>query len=217
MPTDWVSPGAVGVGTEITINSWPIEYMRALCGYVTSTGAWLGSSHGIPNILSDGRDGPNTPFCDETKLAGCILVDPLSEDDAFTPVRIGNEYVNFYVVVPPTAAEAQWKRDVGADNSIYHLLAPPGVTAPFPAVIDSHRPCAVRDLGLRDRLEGPADNKTTIKSSTTKKKDDNNDTASSGVKEGTGTAETGATGTGTTGQATSNNKQQGIGNSNPTA
>ena len=66
------------------------------------------------------------------------------------------EVVNFYLVVPLTAAEAQWKREVGAEKSIFYMVGSKeegGDNIAVDYAISTFRPCAVDDLGVRSALE----------------------------------------------------------------
>mmetsp|Transcript_26306 Transcript_26306/g.63393 ORF Transcript_26306/g.63393 Transcript_26306/m.63393 type:complete len:418 (-) Transcript_26306:150-1403(-) len=62
--------------------------------------------------------------------------------------------VNFLLVVPVTSAEAQWKREVGIQNSLYYAVGDQRVnpTVPISYVINQNRPCCVQDLNLPGRL-----------------------------------------------------------------
>jgi hypothetical protein len=144
LPANWNLPKALG--GPITEENWPVEMIRSLANYVIATGNWLADDHGIANLLSE---PPGQPFVPSTKLANMILLEPVNEDDGFSYVDVNDERVNFYVVVPLTAAEAQWKREVGAANSIHHIVgskAIGGENVMVDYIIDAKRPCAIEDL-----------------------------------------------------------------------
>lgn len=151
LPADWVFPSALGVGEEgLTNQSWPIELLRSLVRYVSTTGAWLAENHGIPNIMSD---PPGLCFVPDTKLSHLILLDPVGEEEGMSSVIVNGSRVNFYLVIPLTAAEAAWKREVGAAQSIYYIVgskAEGGGNVMVDYVIDPARPCAVTDLGAKE-------------------------------------------------------------------
>lgn len=147
LPANYTFP--LALGGPIDELSWPIEMLRSLIQYVGTTHCWLGESHGIPNLYSDPA---GEPFCAGTRLANMILLDPVAEAENFSPIPVGNNVVNLYLVVPLTPAEAAWKREVGAARSIYYVVgskAEGGDSVMIDYVIDVNRPCAVDDLNGR--------------------------------------------------------------------
>ena len=139
-------------GINVTEENWPFEMLRSLAQYVGATGNWLAESHGIGNILSD---PPGQPFVPSTKLSSMILLEPVNEAEEFAWVEAQNERVNFLVVVPLTPGEAQWKREVGAAQSIFFVVgsrAIGGEAVLIDYVIDAHRACVVEDLRACERV-----------------------------------------------------------------
>jgi hypothetical protein len=62
--------------------------------------------------------------------------------------------VQFLLVVPVTSAEAAWKREVGIEASLYYCIgskAIGGENVMIDYVIDPQRPCAVTDLGAKEK------------------------------------------------------------------
>lgn len=113
----------------------------------------MAEDHGIPSLLTD---TPGEPFHESTKLASMILLAPVEEAEGFGTVNVNGNIVNFYVVVPLTPAEAQWKREVGAANSIHYIIGnkreyPENVLVDY--IIDASRPCCVEDLQCRDYFD----------------------------------------------------------------
>ncbi len=160
--------------THYTDENWPIQLLRDIAQYVNVYGAWVAEDHGLPNFLSD---PPGLPFTPTTKLSHVILLSPVEEEERMTfcivPDKKNDEeqgeekpsnateeeeekkgqMVNFYLVVPLTTAEAQWKREVGASESIYYIVgskAIGGNHVMVDYVIDHSRPCAVEDLHCRE-------------------------------------------------------------------
>lgn len=138
---------------EISSSNWPMEMLRSLAGYVASTRCWVAEDHGIPSLLTD---TPGGPFHASTKLANVILLAPVDEAEGFETVEVNGNTVNFYVVVPLTPAEAQWKREVGAAKSIHYIVGnkreyPENVLVDY--VIDASRPCCVEDLHCREYFD----------------------------------------------------------------
>lgn len=152
LPADWQFPHSL-VG-PVDEQSWPFEFLRSIGGYVQQTGAWLAEDHGLPNFLSDPPGGPYLPG---NNYLNAILLLP-NEDPSFCAVCISeteNTWVNFYLVVPLTPDEAAWKREVGAENSIYYIVgskALGGDNVLVDYIIDPRRGCAVRDMRGRERV-----------------------------------------------------------------
>lgn len=131
-------------------NSWAANMLRSLVKYVARTRCWIGSDHGLPNLSSD---PPGQPFLPSSKLTNMILLDPVDEKPDFATAYVGQTPVNYFLVVPLTLAEAQWKREAGAENSIYYIVGnkrkyPENVLVDY--VIDPYRQCAVTDLACRN-------------------------------------------------------------------
>eukprot|EP01033_Poteriospumella_lacustris_P011462 gene11462-8156_t len=118
MPADWEMP-LTSAANQITSNNWPVEMLRSLAGYVASTRCWVAEGRVIPSLLTDSL---GEPFHASTKLANMILLAPVDEAEGFETVNVNGNTVNFYVVVPLTPAEAQWKREVGAAKSIHYIV-----------------------------------------------------------------------------------------------
>lgn len=142
---------------EITSDNWPVEMLRSLAAYVASTRCWVAEDHGIPSLLTD---TPGERFHASTKLANMILLAPVEEAKGFESVDVNGNTVNFYVVVPLTPAEAQWKREVGAAKSIHYIVGnkreyPENVLVDY--VIDASRPCCVEDLQCREYFDNLED------------------------------------------------------------
>ena len=156
MPADWEMP-LISAMNQISSNNWPVEMLRSLAAYVVSTRCWVAVDHGIPSLLTD---TPGEPFHASTKLANMILLAPVDEAEGFETVNVNGNTVNFYVVVPLTPAEAQWKREVGAAKSIHYIVGnkreyPENVLVDY--VIDASRPCCVEDLQCREYFDNIED------------------------------------------------------------
>lgn len=148
LPPEWQFPPSLG--GNVTEENWPIEMLRSLVRYVRTTGAWLAEDHGIPNLLTDPVGGR---FVESTKLSHMVLLAPVNEDEDFACVDINNTRVTFYVVIPITTAEATWKREMGAEKSIYYVVGSQeegGDDVLIDYVIDPNRPCTVDDLNCRE-------------------------------------------------------------------
>ena len=125
--------------------------LRSIGNYVSTTGAWISHMHGIPNLYSN---PPGQTFYEGTKLAAMLLLEPVMPEP-FLQKTVGENVVRFLMVVPLTQAEAQWKRDVGAANSIFYVLGdkqshPDSIVIGY--VIDPLRPCAVEDLHCDEQV-----------------------------------------------------------------
>lgn len=154
----------MGVGEEVDETNWPLKMLRALVFYVENTHAWLANSHGIPNLLSE---NPGERFVPSSKLSHVILLTPYHEREELHSMTIGDNQINFYIMIPLTALEAQWKREVGAENSIYYIIGSKATSQAVMVdyVIDPARPCAVEDLNARQVfpvIEGDADSEEEV-------------------------------------------------------
>lgn len=152
LPEDWHFPSFLG-SDEMTEENWPMEMLRSLANYVSSTKCWIAEDHGLPNLYSN---PPGQPFHASTKLSHMILLYPVNEVEDFSVVYVNGTQVNFYLVCPLTSAEAQWKRDVGAENSIYFIVGSKkigGDNVLVDYVIDAKRPCCVDDLNAPDMID----------------------------------------------------------------
>uniref|UniRef100_A0A7S3ZBT6 Suppressor of fused-like domain-containing protein n=1 Tax=Lotharella globosa TaxID=91324 RepID=A0A7S3ZBT6_9EUKA len=131
-------------------------------------------------VAAVNEDGETVPFIKGSKLTHTVLLEPCNEREGFSQLtlkRSGNgqrseddsssssspppvandkkgSKVNFYLVIPVTTAEAQWKRDVGAARSIFHIVGDRRINANIPIdyVISPHRLCSVVDLNWPEKL-----------------------------------------------------------------
>jgi hypothetical protein len=154
LPESWKLPTTLPSTNEE--ESWPIDMMRDLVGYVVNAGVWVSFDHGLPNLAAFGQ-----PYCRTTKLCSCVTLEPLGEAEGFSPYvstpednKGKQEFVNFLLCVPLTAAEAQWKRDVGIVKSLYYVVGDSTVNPaiPIPYIIDPSRKCAVVDLDCPNQI-----------------------------------------------------------------
>ena len=156
LPADWKIPLCLPPKSEEDRrNSWPFDMLRSLGGYILNTKAWFSHDHGVPSL---NREQPGMPFADNTVLANMITLEPVLESPEFAPIDVHGVKVNMLLCVPLTTAEAQWKVEVGAANSIYHIVGDrrvdPSIAVDY--VIDASRQCAV-ERGYRRRLEEQTD------------------------------------------------------------
>jgi hypothetical protein len=149
LPADWNFPKSLGTGEELDENNWPMEMLRSFVRYVVSSRNWVSHSHGLPNIMSNPA---GQPFVPSTRLSHVILLEP-NEPEEFCCCSVQDKKVQFLLVIPVTAAEAAWKREVGIESSLYYCIgskAIGGDAIMVDYVIDPLRPCAVEDLGARE-------------------------------------------------------------------
>lgn len=152
LPPDWTIPSSLGAGSKANEDdSWPFDLLRSLGGYIIDTKNWMFYDHGIPNLMSD---PVGQPFAPSTELCSVVTLEPAMEKEGFCPFQCGEQRVNFLLVVPITAKEAQWKRDVGVEASIYHMVGERAVNGEIPCdyVIDAKRKCCV-EAGYRAKIE----------------------------------------------------------------
>lgn len=157
LPADWAFPPHSSMADQEedaqVQRAWPIDMLRSVGYYIVNTQAWFSQDHGVPSLTSD---TPGAPFASNTKLSAMVTLDPCAiEDDAFNPVFCNGKQVNFLLCVPVTAAEAQWKREVGVADSVWYFIGDRRVNDEIPVdyVIDAQRPCCVEDLGYREKTE----------------------------------------------------------------
>jgi hypothetical protein len=151
LPADWVFPKSVGMGEPLDENNWPLKMLRQYVDYVAATRNWVSYSHGIPNVMSEPH---GEPFIPSTKLSHVVLLRPDNEEEGFSCCKVKRKKVQFLLVVPVTSAEAAWKREVGIDASLYYCIgskAIGGENVMIDYVIDPQRPCAVMDLGAKEK------------------------------------------------------------------
>jgi len=120
------------------------------------------------------------PFLSGSKLTHVVLVSPINEKQGFFPVQVNlpppmqgaapssssssslsssssvqkKQIVNFLLVIPVTDAEAQWKREVGIERSLYYVLGDTKINPNIPIdyVINQFRPCCVEDLDMPRKI-----------------------------------------------------------------
>eukprot|EP01040_Poterioochromonas_malhamensis_P008907 gene8907-9644_t len=151
LPPDWSFPPALGEG--LNEQNWPLEMLRSYVQYVSSTKAWIARYHGLPNILSD---PPGQQFVPCVPFSHVVLFDTeVNEKPGFAVADVDGEKVNFYLVVPVTAAEAAWKREVGIEDSLFYAVGSKeeSESVCIDYVIDPNRKCAVTYHHLPEEIE----------------------------------------------------------------
>lgn len=127
--------------------------LRSYVQYVSSTKAWIARYHGLPNILSD---PPGQQFVPCVPFSHVVLFDTeVNEKPGFAVADVDGEKVNFYLVVPVTAAEAAWKREVGIEDSLFYAVGSKeeSESVCIDYVIDPNRKCAVTYHHLPEEIE----------------------------------------------------------------
>lgn len=126
--------------------------LRSFVNYVGATKNWVAEAHGLPNLLSD---PPGQQYIPSVPFSHVVLLDPINEQSGFQYCKIDEEIVHFYLVIPLTAAEAAWKREVGIEDSLFYAVGSKeigGDDVLIDYIIDPRRRCAVTDLGARERF-----------------------------------------------------------------
>tara|TARA_A100001015_G_scaffold207242_1_gene231751 strand:- start:395 stop:1114 length:720 start_codon:yes stop_codon:yes gene_type:complete len=151
LPANWDFP--VSLSGKYDAKSWPLEMLRCVGSYVKKSGNWISMDHAIPNLDRMGKS-----YCDSTKLASIVLLEPVTEDASFEklhddPMTI---CINFWLVVPITTAEHDWKKRVGIEDSIFYVVGdkrehPESVAIDY--ITDPRRKCAVNDLHADVEIE----------------------------------------------------------------
>lgn len=124
--------------------------LRDIVDYVTHTKAFIGEDHGLPNF---GTRPVGGPFFPGSKLNSSVLLGSHIEGEEFSNLIVKKQRINLYLVVPLTGAEMDWKREVGAEKSVYNFVgsrANGHDEVMVDSIINPTRPCAVEDLGARE-------------------------------------------------------------------
>lgn len=135
--------------------------LRSIVAYVNNYGVWVAELHGLPNIMTS---PPGGVFVPSTKLSHVLLLCPaLDAQEMYTAEVVQGDtstIVNFYLVLPLTTAEAQWKRDKGFNASLAYIIgnkqeATEDDSVLIDFIIDPLRPCAVDDLHCLEGFDAP--------------------------------------------------------------
>ena len=151
LPANWDFP--VSLSGKYDAKSWPLEMLRCVGSYVKKSGNWISMDHAIPNLNRVGKS-----YCDSTKLASIVLLEPGTEDASFERLHDDpmTTCINFWLVVPITTAEHDWKKRVGIEDSIFYVVGdkrehPENVAIDY--ITDPQRKCAVNDLHADVEIE----------------------------------------------------------------
>lgn len=91
-------------------NYWPIRWLKMLARLPHEYTTWLSYWHTIPN------GDPPEPLADDTKLAGFMLVPPMTTSVEFHELLVPPaRTIRFLAAVPLTAAEMNFKLKAGAE------------------------------------------------------------------------------------------------------
>jgi hypothetical protein len=127
LPPDWPLDEEAVRGERY---SWPMRWLRTLAAYPHQSRTWLGYGHTVPN------GDPARPFAVGTKLAGMLLLQPLSLGEEVRRLeRASGDVVNFFLLFPLYAEELDLKVAKGLDTLLERFAA-----ARVTDIIDAHRP-----------------------------------------------------------------------------
>ena len=126
-------PNSWNPGTEYTLSTdmpysefWPIQIIKFLARFPHEYKTWFGHGHTIPN----GED--YEPILDGSDMSGIVL---LELDEDFSPlVTESGEKVHFYMAMPITRAEMEYKLEYGMS-----ALDEKFAEQDLPLVIDMYR------------------------------------------------------------------------------
>lgn len=106
LPADWdMSPQ----GLRNPDNYWPVLWLKNLARIPKKYNSWLCYGHSIPNG-DPARKIANTGF------EGIVLMDSATLPDEFQEIKVGDESLFLYSVVPVYPEEMQFKIDHGIDE-----------------------------------------------------------------------------------------------------
>jgi hypothetical protein len=131
LPASW-DPGELhAISTDIPDeNFWPIQWIKFLAKFPHEYKTWLGCGHTIPN----GAD--YEPILDGSEMSGVLLDEP---GENFSPITIkGGVKLHFYMVVPVSQAETEYKLEYGMD-ALTEIFAEQDI----PLVVDIFRDSVV--------------------------------------------------------------------------
>src|SRR5262245_21714183 len=100
LPSDWpLTPEAF----QDEANYWPVRWLKRLARLPHQMGGWLGLGHTIPN------GDPPRPLAPNVSFAGWLIDEPVRLPQGVCKLRVMDRAINFYSVVPLTAAEMAYK------------------------------------------------------------------------------------------------------------
>jgi hypothetical protein len=106
MPDSWNPGRELAISSDIPYEDyWAIQMIKFLARFPHEYKTWLGHGHTIPN-------GPDyEPVLNNSEMSGIVLSEL---DENFSPLTVKNDAkVRFYMVVPVTRAETEYKLEHG--------------------------------------------------------------------------------------------------------
>ena len=106
MPNSWNPGETYTISSDIPYEDyWAIQMIKFIARFPHEYKTWLGHGHTIPN-------GPDyEPFLNNSEMSGIVLSEL---DENFSPLTVKNDAkVRFYMVVPVTRAETEYKLEHG--------------------------------------------------------------------------------------------------------
>ena len=89
---------------------WPVRLLKSLARLPHTYKTWLGWGHTIPN------GDPAEAYARDTKLAGSIILPPVSVPSEFSTLRINeSKEITFFAVVPLYPEEMDLKLRAGSE------------------------------------------------------------------------------------------------------
>mgnify|MGYP000007466820 CR=1 FL=1 len=90
-------------------NYWPVRWLKTLARFPQEYETWLSSWHTIPN------GDPPEPLADGTRLAGFMLVPPMTTSTEFHTLLVpAVKNIHFHALIPLTSAEMEFKLKHGS-------------------------------------------------------------------------------------------------------
>jgi len=111
---------------------WPVRWLKTLARLPHDYSTWLGFGHTVPN------GDPARPFDASTKLSCMLVAGSVTLDPEASPIPVGDETVDLFVLWPLHADEMQYKLDQSTD-ALFERLEKASVSD----IIDAKRPSAV--------------------------------------------------------------------------
>lgn len=131
LPGEWEIPGCAECGHGGSGGpDWPVRLLGLLANYVQRSRTWLGPGHTVDHY-GPAPGGPE-------HLTGTLVAEPSFELPSFDQLEIEGCPVRFLHVIPVTAAEIAFKKEL-CSHVVLNLLQR---TAAWP-VIDPERSCVV--------------------------------------------------------------------------
>lgn len=130
LPEDW---DLSAEGLKAPNNYWPVLWLKNLARVPLQHDTWLCYGHSIPN------GNPSRPIAD-TEFEGVVIMDSATLPEEFQEMKLGDDALYIYTVVPVYPEEMEYKVKNNIDSLINAFVA-----ARIPDIVWVDRPTSVSD------------------------------------------------------------------------